>query len=90
MPLHNRQFVIVLALLSLTCGLSACGTVNEKLTEGLADYVPQWAGGLPSDAPPRPGTAKYEAYMREREQKRLEPAAAKQEAGTSAPLDAVH
>ena len=33
-----------------------------------------WAGGLPADAPPRPGTAKYDETMKERERERLEPA----------------
>ena len=41
----------------------------------MGDYVPQWAGGLPADAPPRPGTPQYDAYMKERERKRLMPAA---------------
>jgi len=62
----------VMALLA--CSLGACGTINEKLAAGVSDYVPQWAGGLPPDAPPRPGSAKYEEYVRERERKRLEPA----------------
>ena len=29
-------------------------------------------GGLPADAPPRPGTAKYDEMMKEQERKRLE------------------
>jgi hypothetical protein len=29
---------------------------------------------MPADAPPRPGTAKYDEYMKERERKRLLPA----------------
>jgi hypothetical protein len=37
-------------------------------------YIPQWAGGLPADAPPRPGTPEYDAYMKERERLRLIPA----------------
>ncbi len=41
----------------------------------MTDTLPQWAGGLPPDAPPRPGTAKYDEFMKERERKRLEPAA---------------
>jgi len=41
----------------------------------MGDLIPQWAGGLPADAPPRPGTAKYDAYMAERERQRLMPAA---------------
>ncbi|MEY9186205.1 uncharacterized protein YceK [Bradyrhizobium sp. USDA 326] len=64
-----------LVLVALAAALSGCGTVNEKLSAGMGDYVPQWAGGLPADAPPRPGTPQYDAYMKERERKRLLPAA---------------
>lgn len=64
----------VLTLVALAAGLCGCGTVNEKLSAGMGDYIPQWAGGLPADAPPRPGTPQYEAYMKERERKRLLPA----------------
>ncbi|SEM34876.1 hypothetical protein [Bradyrhizobium sp. OK095] len=64
-----------LTLVALAAGLSGCGTVNEKLSAGMGDYVPQWAGGLPADAPPRPGTPQYDAYLKERERKRLMPAA---------------
>lgn len=79
--------LLVLALVA--CGLSGCGTINEKLVNGLGESIPQWAGGLPPDAPPRPGTAKYDEFMKERERKRLEPAPPKDEAGQSS-LDAVH
>ncbi|MFC0239726.1 hypothetical protein [Rhodopseudomonas telluris] len=66
----------VAALVGLVLsGLGGCGTINEKLTEGMADHVPQWAGGLPPNAPPRQGTAKYEAYMKEQERRRNMPAA---------------
>jgi uncharacterized protein YceK len=65
----------LLALLAVAAGLSGCGSVNERLSAGVGDIVPQWAGGLPADAPPRPGTPQYEAYMKERERKRLMPAA---------------
>ena len=75
MPLRSRHLVILLAMAFPTCGLSGCGTINEKLATGVGDYVPQWLGGLPADAPPRPGTAKYDEYMKERERKRLAPAA---------------
>jgi hypothetical protein len=79
--------LMVLALVA--CGLSGCGTINEKLAAGVTDAIPQWAGGLPADAPPRPGTAKYDEFVRERERKRLEPAPPKDEAGQSS-LEAVH
>ena len=75
MPIRPRQLATVLAVALLGGGLSACGTINEKLADGFADYIPAWAGGLPADAPPRPGTVKYDEFMKERERKRLEPAA---------------
>jgi hypothetical protein len=34
---------------------------------------PHGPGGLPADAPPRPGTAKYDEFTKERERKRLLP-----------------
>jgi len=89
MPITTHHLAVLLAVALPACGLSACGTVNEKLADGLGDYIPQWAGGLPADVPPRPGTAKYEEFMKERERKRLEPAVAKDQAGQSG-LDAVH
>jgi hypothetical protein len=72
--------------------LSGCSSINEKLAAGITDAIPQWAGGLPADAPPRPGTAKYEEFMRERERKRLEPAASREQTAQSpsSGLDAVH
>jgi hypothetical protein len=92
MPIRIRQLAIVLAVALFACGLSGCGTVNEKLAAGLSDFIPQWAGGLPADAPPRPGTAKYDEFMRERELKRLEAAPPKTEVSQSfsTELAAVH
>ncbi len=91
MSIRPRHFAVSLALALLACGLSGCGTINEKLADGLGDYIPQWLGGLPADAPPRPGTARYDEFMRERDRKRLEPAA-KEDAGPSSAssLDPVH
>ena len=92
MPIRTRHFAVALAVALLACDLGACGTINEKLAAGLTDAIPQWAGGLPADAPPRPGTAKYDEFMREREKKRLEPVATSDEAGqrSSPGPDAVH
>jgi hypothetical protein len=89
MPISTRHLAILLAVALLACGLSACGAINEKLAAGLGDVIPQWAGGLPADAPPRPGTAKYDEFMKERERKRLEPAPAKDDAASD-PLEPVH
>jgi hypothetical protein len=91
MTISPRLLAALLAVALLACSLGGCGTINEKLADGLGEYVPQWAGGLPADAPPRPGTAKYEAFMKERERKRLEPAASvEQPANSNASLDPVH
>ena len=75
MSISPRQIATLFATALLAHDLAGCGTINEKLSAGMGDYVPQWAGGLPADAPPRPGTAKYDEYMKERERKRLIPAA---------------
>jgi hypothetical protein len=85
MPIRFRPLAIVapLLLLLLACSLSGCGTINEKIADGAGDYVPQWLGGLPADAPPRPGTAKYDEWMKERERKRLEAAPPKDGANTA-------
>jgi hypothetical protein len=91
--MSNRFRLLTLIVLTLAgCGLSGCGTINGYLASGMSDHLPQWAGGLPPDAPPRPGSAKYDEFMRERERKRLEAAPPKDEAGTAsgASLEAVY
>ncbi|ABE38822.1 conserved hypothetical protein [Rhodopseudomonas palustris BisB5] len=93
MQLSSLRLSVAAAAGLILCSLTGCGTINEQLTVGLADFVPQWAGGLPANAPPRPGTAKYDAYMREQERLRNLPAAERQkiegtaatESGQSAP-----
>ena len=93
MRVRRRQLAIVIACALLAGALSGCGTINEKLSAGMGDYVPQWAGGLPADAPPRPGTAKYDAYMQERERQRLIPADQREKKPTQPDqpgLDPVH
>jgi hypothetical protein len=95
MPVISRHVAIVLAVSVVVCGLGGCGTINEKLAAGLSEALPAWAGGMPADAPPRPGTAKYDEFMRERERKRLEsapagPARAEPEQPSPSGLDAVH
>ena len=75
MNVNRHQIATLLVTALMACSLAGCGTINEKLTAGMGDYIPQWAGGLPADAPPRPGTAKYDAFMAERERQRLTPAA---------------
>jgi hypothetical protein len=69
-----HQLLTVFALLLLGSSLAGCASLNEKASAAMGDYVPQWAGGLPADAPPRPGTAKYDAWMKERDRQRQLPA----------------
>jgi hypothetical protein len=90
MPIRCRHLAIVLALALLACGLGGCGTINGYLAAGASDMIPQWLGGMPADAPPRPGTAKYDEYMQERERERLEPKAPSDDAAKSDPSSPVH
>jgi hypothetical protein len=92
MPLRCRHLAILLAVALPACGLGGCGTINGYLAAGVSDAIPAWLGGMPADAPPRPGTAKYDEFMKEREQKRLEPAPPKEDSSQSpsAGLGAVH
>ena len=74
MPPRARQILVLIGIALQAGSLAGCGTINERLAAGVSDAIPAWAGGLPADAPPRPGTLKYDEYMRERERKRLLPA----------------
>jgi hypothetical protein len=84
MPISIRHLAIVLAITVPASGLGGCGSINEELAAGFGDVIPQWAGGLPADAPPRPGTSKYDEFMQERERKRREPAATRDDADLDA------
>jgi uncharacterized protein YceK len=84
MSIGTRHIAIALAVTLASCGLGGCGSINEKLAAGMGDAIPQWAGGMPADAPPRPGTAKYDEFMQERERKRLQSAAERDDAKPNA------
>jgi hypothetical protein len=95
MAVSLRQLAILFAVALLASAVSGCGSINEKLSAGMGDFIPQWAGGLPADAPPRPGSAKYDAFMAERERQRLMPAAEREKEQKQAQpdqsgLDPVH
>ncbi len=74
MPVRAHHILTIVALVIAALALGSCGSINEKLSAGVGDVLPQWAGGLPSDVPPRRGTPEYEEYMKEQERKRHEPA----------------
>ena len=73
------MILLTIGIVAQASGLGGCGTVNERLAAGVSDAIPAWAGGLPADAPPRPGTAKYDEYMKERDRRRLLPASERDE-----------
>lgn len=90
MSMRTRHIATLVALSLAGGALCGCGTINEKLSGTVSDAIPVWAGGLSADAPPRPGTAKYDEYMKERERKRLLPAAERgEEAKPASPSQAV-
>jgi hypothetical protein len=76
MTVSSNHIAAIVALTLAGFALGGCASINEKLSAGMGDYIPKWAGGLPADAPPRRGTPEYDEYMKERERKRLEPAVA--------------
>jgi hypothetical protein len=90
---HHISRITAFALVGAMLGgiLGGCSSINERMGPVVADTLPAWVGGLPKDAPPRKGTPEYDAYMREQERKRLEPAApANANASAQAQLDPVH
>ncbi len=74
MTFRLQTILTVVALGLLGSSLAGCASINERASAAMGDYVPQWAGGLPADAPPRPGTAKYDEWMKERDRLRQMPA----------------
>lgn len=80
----NSAARVICAAVVVGC-LSGCGTINEKVSAGMGDYIPQIAGGLPANAPPRPGSARYDAYMKEMDRRRTLPPAEREAAEKANP-----
>ena len=72
MSASARHITVIAALALAGTILAGCSSVNERLGPVVGDAIPQWAGGLPKDVPPRRGTPEYDAYMQERERKRCQ------------------
>jgi len=53
--IRKRLFTAAI-LLAIGLDLASCGGF-------VADHWPHWAGGLPADAPPRPGTPGYTEFV---------------------------
>jgi hypothetical protein len=90
MPVRARHTKTIAALALVGLSLCGCSSINEKIGPTIADTLPAWAGGMPKDVPPRKGTPEYDAYMKEQERKRLEPAPANANASAPVQLEPVH
>jgi hypothetical protein len=51
-----KRLITAAILLGFGLQLASCGSF-------VADHWPHWAGGLPADAPPRPGTPGYAEFI---------------------------
>ena len=47
----------------LTLGSCAGGASEDGFSAYVADHWPHWAGGMPSDVPPRPGAPGYSQFV---------------------------
>jgi hypothetical protein len=90
MSVNARHIMTITALALAAAMLGGCSSINEKITPAVVDTLPMWAGGMPKDVPPRKGTPEYDAYMQERERKRLEPAPNNANASAPVQLNPVH
>ena len=87
-PVSARHIPVIAAFALAGAILGGCSSINERIAPAVVDTLPTWAGGMPKDVPPRKGTPEYDAYIQERERKRLEPAPANANAaapGSSTP-----
>ncbi len=51
-----KRLITAITLLGFGLNLASCGGF-------VADHWPHWAGGLPADAPPRPGAPGYAEFI---------------------------
>ena len=70
-----RRVSALIGLVLIASSLGGCGSISSFVAGGMGDLIPAWAGGLPANAPPRPGTPGYDEYVRNREGRQLVPSA---------------
>jgi hypothetical protein len=56
-----KRFIAAAIVLGLGSSLGSCG--GSQFSGYVADHWPHWAGGMPEDVPPRPGTPGYDAFI---------------------------
>jgi hypothetical protein len=65
--------ICIVSIIGITLGgllLSSCASTGHFI----GDHLPEWAGGLPADAPPRRGTPGYETYIQHVDGDQAQPA----------------
>lgn len=62
-----RRAFLLTAVTALAASLGGCGSISSFVAGSMGDLIPAWAGGLPADAPPRPGTEKYDDWLRQQQ-----------------------
>jgi hypothetical protein len=67
--IRTSKAVVILTICALL--LAGCGRINTSLSHSIADSWPVWAGGLPKNAPPRPGNPRYAQFIRKQMSKAL-------------------
>jgi hypothetical protein len=90
MSVRARHIRTIATLVLAGAMLGGCSSINERMGPVVGDNLPHWAGGLPNDVPPRKGTPEYDAYAREQERKRLEPAPTNANASAPQSIEPVH
>ena len=65
MPTRARHIVTILTVALAGCGLTGCGTINEKLAAGVSDAIPAaiFSLILPQPARPQPARATVSSRM---------------------------
>jgi hypothetical protein len=78
----SRRLLAPAVVLCLGLGLGSCASSAGFI----ADHWPHWAGGLPADAPPRPGAPGYDEFIAHQSAKKdaAASAAAADKTGTAA------
>jgi hypothetical protein len=73
-PAEREPIMRIVSMIGITVGgllLSSCASTGGNF---IGDHLPEWAGGLPADAPPRRGTPGYQDYIRQVDGERSQPA----------------